>query len=109
MRYSSKSGLPSALREALADARRQRGWSQLELGRRVGLPQVHISKIESGKVTPRFDTLLEIARVLDHDLILVPREELAVVRGLIAQPSDAAEPSEEGPLYTPDEDGGEVS
>ena len=30
--------LPAAMRHALIDARRQRGWSQAELGERVGLP-----------------------------------------------------------------------
>jgi transcriptional regulator with XRE-family HTH domain len=98
--------LPIDLRQALANARRQRGWSQGELGRRVGLPQMHISKIENGKVTPRFDTLLEIARVLDRDLVLVPREKLPVVRALLA---DTPETTEEQPLYAPDEDADEVS
>ena len=66
-------GLPEDLIQGLIAARRALGWSQRELGSRVGLPQVHISGIETGKVVPRFNTLLEIVRVLQFDLLLVPR------------------------------------
>lgn len=66
-------GLPGDLRRELIEARHRRDWSQAELGRLVGLPQTHISGIETGKVAPRFDTLLELVRVLDHDLVLAPR------------------------------------
>jgi len=65
-------GLPADIRRELLSARRKRGWSQAELGVRVGLPQMHISGIETGKVVPRFDTLLDLVRVLEHDLLLVP-------------------------------------
>jgi hypothetical protein len=64
---------------------------------------MHISAIESGKVVPRFDTLLDLVRVLDYDLILVPR---ALVPAVQAQIRDYRHPessrsAEEGeqPLY----------
>ena len=75
--------LPEAMRSDLREARQTRGWSQIELGRRVGLPQMHISGIESGKIVPRFDTLLDLVRVLDYDLPLVPRALVPVVQALI--------------------------
>jgi transcriptional regulator with XRE-family HTH domain len=103
--------LPVALRQTLIDARHQRGWSQAELGRRVGLPQTHISGIETGKVVPRFDTLLEIVRVLDHDLLLVPRDLVPVVQSLTRDRAGRdAHPGgdeDERPLYAPDEESGE--
>src|SRR5512143_532022 len=108
MQSRTQPGLPLDLRQGLIGGR-QRGWSQAELGRRVGLPQMHISKIESGKVTPRFDTLLESVRVLDHDLILVPRDRIPVVRGFLASSPRERDAEEEQPLYAPDEDNGEVS
>jgi len=99
--------LPAALRQTLIDARRQRGWSQAELGQRVGLPQTHISGIETGKVVPRFDTLLEIVRILDHDLLLVPRELVPVVQSLTRNHGNrdayAADNEDERPLYAHDE------
>jgi transcriptional regulator with XRE-family HTH domain len=100
--------LPSTLRQALIDARRHRGWSQAELGQRVGLPQAHISGIETGKVVPRFDTLLEIVRVLDHDLLLVPRDLVPVVQSLTRDRRNpnvqASDDEDQRPLYAPDEE-----
>ena len=75
--------LPDTLRRELIEERHARGWSQAELGRRLGLPQMHISGIETGKIVPRFDTLLDLVRVLDHDLLLVPRALVPAVQALI--------------------------
>jgi predicted transcriptional regulator len=78
-----------------------RRWTQTELGRRVGLPQEHISVIETGKVVPRFDTLLELVRILERDLILVPRQLVPAVRAMARgkagddQPMYAFNPAEE--------------
>src|SRR5580698_8207163 len=76
-------GLPEALRLELIEERRKRGWSQAELGERAGLPQMHISGIETGKIVPRFDTLLDLVRVLDRDLLTVPRTLVPAVQALI--------------------------
>jgi transcriptional regulator with XRE-family HTH domain len=76
-------GLPDALRRELIEERRLRGWSQAELGKRLGLPQMHISGIETGKIVPRFDTLLDLVRVLDRDLLMVPRALVPAVEALI--------------------------
>jgi len=75
-------GLPEDMRRALKEAREKRGWSQRELGSRLGLTQAHISGIESGKIVPRYDTLLELVRILDRDLLMVPRPR-PVVQSLI--------------------------
>ena len=77
--------LPEAMRHDIRAARKSRKWSQSELGKRVGLPQMHISAIESGKISPRFDTLLDLVRVLDFDLLLVPRTMVPAVQALIRQ------------------------
>jgi transcriptional regulator with XRE-family HTH domain len=76
-------GLPEDLRRELKEARVTRGWSQRELGSRLGLPQMHISGIESGKIVPRYDTLLELVRILDRDLLMVPRALVPVVQSII--------------------------
>jgi len=101
--------VPAEIRRALVAARRRLGLTQAEVGRRVGLPQMHISKIEAGKVVPRFDTFLDVVRVLDHDLVFVPRDLVPVVESLIRDRSEAGPEPEESPLYAPDEEGGEVS
>jgi transcriptional regulator with XRE-family HTH domain len=103
--------LPEELARELKEARQKRGWSQLELGRRVGLPQVHISAIETGKAVPRYDTLLDLVRVLDRDLVLVPRALVPAVQALIRdyrRKEGAAENGhEERPLYATDSHEGE--
>ncbi len=76
-------GLPEEMRRALKDARVARKWSQRKLGSRLGLPQMHISGIESGKIVPRYDTLLELVRILDRDLLMVPRALVPAVQSLI--------------------------
>src|SRR5947208_13922914 len=75
--------LPDDLRWALKEAREKRGWTQRDLASRLGLTQAHISGIESGKIVPRYDTLLELVRILDRDLLMVPRALVPVVQSLI--------------------------
>jgi len=75
--------LPEDFRHELIEERHERGWSQAKLGQRVGLPQMHISGIETGKIVPRFDTLLDLVRVLDRDLLMVPRTLVPAVQALI--------------------------
>jgi HTH-type transcriptional regulator/antitoxin HipB len=100
-------GLPEAMRSELSLARGQHGWSQRELGNRLGLPQTHISGIETGKIVPRFNTLLDLVRVLDRDLLMVPRALVPAVQALIRDYSDrrsSAETDEgERPLYATDD------
>lgn len=74
--------------EALARARRDRGLSQKALGARLGLPQSHISRIEAGKTDLRLSSLIEFARQLDLELVLVPRKYLPAIRSIIASPAD---------------------
>ena len=98
--------LPEDMRRALKDAREKRGWTQRELASRVGLTQTHISGIESGKIVPRYDTLLELVRILDHDLLMVPRALVPVVQSLIRdhmQPDQKGD-GEERSLYADDAD-----
>src|SRR5208282_5141821 len=88
--------LPADMRRELKEARRKRGWSQAELGRRTGLPQMHISGIESGKIVPRYDTLLDLVRILDHDLLMVPRWLVPAVQALIRDYRNPDQRREEG-------------
>ena len=100
-------GLPEALRLELIEERRKRGWSQAELGLHVGLPQMHISGIETGKIVPRFDTLLDLVRVLDRDLLLVPRTLVPAVQALIRDhrhPDSGTDAEGERALYAAEDE-----
>lgn len=102
-------GLPADLLRRLTAARSDHNLTQRELAAMVGLPQVHISSIETGKVVPQYNTLLEIVRVLDHDLMLVPRSLVPAVQSILRDA--AVEGDEERPLYAvePEEDDGDDS
>jgi transcriptional regulator with XRE-family HTH domain len=94
-------GLPEDMRRTLKEVREKRGWTQRDLASRLGLTQTHISGIESGKIVPRYDTLLELVRILDRDLLMVPRALVPVVQSLIRdhrQPDQKGE-GEERSLY----------
>jgi transcriptional regulator with XRE-family HTH domain len=97
-------GLPQELRAELRAARKEHGWNQTELGHRVGLPQGHVSGIEGGRIVPRFDTLLDLVRVLDRDLVLVPRSLVPAVTGLIRDHRAPDRAKGERPLYATDEE-----
>lgn len=66
----------------LQQARKEKALSQQGLGEKVGLPQSHISGIEASKVDLRTSSLVELARVLDLELMLVPRQWVTAVEAL---------------------------
>ena len=65
--------------QTLRGARELSGLSQRDLSARIGVPQSHISKIESGATDLRLSSLVEFARALDYELFLVPRKTLPAV------------------------------
>jgi transcriptional regulator with XRE-family HTH domain len=67
----------------LRTAREAKGISQRALSEKAGVPQGHISKIENGAVDLRVSSLVELARVLDLELTLVPRKSLPAVNSIV--------------------------
>ena len=57
----------------LKNARLKKKWSQEKLGSCVGLPQSHISKIEHGTVDLLTSSLIQLARALDLECMLIPK------------------------------------
>ena len=84
--------------EQLRRAREKKGWSQKELGERVKVAQGHISKIERGEVDIRLSTLQELARNLDMEASLIPRQLVPVLAALERGKGP------ETPLYSLDEE-----
>ena len=82
-------------------ARKAKGLTQHELGQRVGLPQSHISKIESGAVDLQLSSLVEITRALDLELKLVPRRILPAVEAVLRAGGTTAR---ERPAYRLDDE-----
>lgn len=54
-------------------ARRKKGLSQRSLAAAAGVPQPSVARIESGKVTPRADTLESLLAVCGYSLQPTPR------------------------------------
>ncbi len=92
--------------QALKDARQTKGLSQRALSARSGVPQSHISKIENGAVDLRVSSLVELARVLDLDLALVPRKAMPAVQSIVrsSAANNRPESNEVRPAYNLDED-----
>ncbi len=73
----------SKIIQSLKLARQEKGLTQAELGKKLGLPQSHISKIEQELTNPQLSTLSDMARILDLELTLVPRPMLPAVRSIL--------------------------
>jgi len=84
--------------QLLKDRRLELKINQSNLGKKMGMPQSHISKIEKGLSDPRLSTISDMARLLDQELMLVPREKLSIVNALIDQDD------EQQPMWNVDKD-----
>lgn len=70
-----------ALGERIRQLRKEAGWSQAELGDKIGTDSQRVSRYETGKITPSLDAIIRIAEALnisiDHLLIDdIPRRPL---------------------------------
>lgn len=72
------------LAKALKKARGDKKLSQRALSQRTGIPQAQISKIENAAVDLQASTLIELARALDLEVMLVPRKHVTSVSSVIA-------------------------
>lgn len=77
----------------LAAARERRGLSQAELGRRLGVSGANLSRIERG-ADLRISTLLDIARALDLEPILVPKSAVPAVLAVLREPREGGDADE---------------
>lgn len=73
----------------LKAAREAKGMSQRALSEKANVPQGHISKIENGAVDLRVSSLVELARVLDLELTLVPRNSVPAVNSIVRSTASA--------------------
>ena len=69
--------------ESLKNARKSRQVNQRELGAISGIAQSHISKIENGAVDITLSTLVDLARSLDQEVMIVPRQLVPAVQAIV--------------------------
>ncbi|WP_242603708.1 helix-turn-helix domain-containing protein [Vibrio vulnificus] len=79
----------------------ERGFSQRELSARSGVPQSHISKIESGSVDLRISSLIALARVLDLELLVAPKKSVPAIKSIIRSGQGINGISDEGESMSP--------
>ncbi len=80
------------MQDQIRKAREAKELTQSDLGRRIGQPQSAISRIERGGDI-RLSTLLELARVLELEPILVPKHLVPAVQALVehsAEPENSS-------------------
>ncbi|MDN3647444.1 helix-turn-helix transcriptional regulator [Reinekea marina] len=93
------------LLENLREARVRKGFSQRELSARSGVPQSHISKIESGGVDIRVSSLITLARALDLELFVVPKKSVLAVKSIIRSAQGNSDVAKQmSPAYQLDDD-----
>lgn len=71
-----------ALAATLKSERERNGLSQRDLSTRSGVPQSHISKIETAGVDLRISSLAALANALDLEIALVPRKAVPAVQSI---------------------------
>ena len=93
----------------LRAARKKKKLSQRAFAKSIAVPQSRLSRIENGIVDLQTSNLLEIARALDLELMLVPRQAVPAVNSLIRQITNETVSKEMSALYDlegkEDEDG----
>ena len=78
----------------LKAGRLAKGLSQRALGAKAGMTQAQISMTEHGTVDLRLSSLMELARVLDLELMLVPRKAVSAAQALLRSiATEAPEPA----------------
>jgi transcriptional regulator with XRE-family HTH domain len=91
----------------LKATREAKGLSQRALGAKSGLTQAHLSRIENGSVDVRLSNLIELARTLDLEVTLVPRQTLPAVRSIARgamRPGQPVALDQPRPAYRLDDD-----
>lgn len=97
--------------QTLLEARKRKGLSQRALADLAGVPQSHISRIESGAVDLRLSSLIELSRALGLELELVPRSAVPAVQSIVRSATSPGDVDRYGATprprraYTLNEDG----
>jgi HTH-type transcriptional regulator/antitoxin HipB len=94
------------LSDQIRAERLRRSWSQQDLATRAGLTQSQLSRIEHG-ADVRLSTLLEIVRILDLDIRLVPKELLGSIDHIVSSRNNPAAAERDPPSRFAGEDDAE--
>lgn len=74
----------ASIQDQLRQFREAKGLTQSDMGARIGQPQSAVSRIERGGDL-RVSTLLEMARALEMEPVMVPKHLIPSVQALLRQ------------------------
>ena len=69
-----KIAMATQLSSLLKNMRKQAGFTQKEMGEKLGVSQVMVAKIEANPQGARFERILQILSVLEMDLVVRERD-----------------------------------
>ncbi len=84
----------------IKERRKTLGLTQKVVSEKLSIPQSHFSKIESGLSDTRMSTIVDICRVLELEMTLVPNNKIRVVRALM----EDSYARMDKPAWVPDEE-----
>jgi len=95
----ASSGLLGELRAQLREGRRRTKLTQDQVASRAGLSRASYRAIETGATAPRASTLINIARAIGMEMMLIPKEMVPAVQAMLRssdddQPAFTADPDE---------------
>lgn len=69
--------------QILARERQRQGLTQVDLAKRMGRDQTYVARVEGGKRDPRWETVLDFARALELEPMLIPRNWVPAVDTIV--------------------------
>lgn len=67
----------------LTEARKKKCLTQVELASKLGIPQSSVTRVETGKVDVKLSRFVDIAKMLDLEVLLVPKQDVRMVEELL--------------------------
>jgi transcriptional regulator with XRE-family HTH domain len=93
-----------SIADLLTKARKKKGLTQRSLADLLGLPQSYVARYEAGNSDLRMSKLMEIARLLDLEVLFVEKENMPRLWWAMADDHEIGRRQIEAAAYEPDED-----
>ena len=72
----------------IKSTRKELGWSQAYLGSRIGKDAAWVSRVESGKLNPTFDSFYQLVIALRLKVLILPRHDAIAADRFLKEGTD---------------------